>query len=73
MIELPKGYFYSGTLLRSTLYASATEHQMVSCNDVSVASDIWYPLLNSAEVDLISKDGENLPTAAPVTGIFVAF
>ena len=46
---------------------------MVSCNAISVASDIWYPLLNSSEVDLISKDGENLPTAAPVTGIFVAF
>ena len=46
---------------------------MVSCNAISVASDIWYLPLNSSEVDLISKDGENLPTAAPVTGIFVAF
>ena len=42
---------------------------MVSCNAISVARDTWYPLLNSSEVDLIGKDGENLPTAAPVTGI----
>ena len=46
---------------------------MVSYNAVSIASDIWYPLLNSFEADLVSKDGENVPTAAPVSGILVAF
>ena len=46
---------------------------MVSCNVVSIASDIWYPLLNSFEADLISKDGENLPKAARVSCILVAF
>ena len=73
MVELLQWFLYSGTLFRSKLYTSAMEHQVISCNAISVASDIWYPLLNSSEVDLISKDGENLPTAALVTGIFVAF
>ena len=55
------------------MYASAMELQAVSCNAISLASDSLYPLLNSSEVDPIRKDRENLPMAAPVTGIFVAF